>query len=223
MDRQTLRRSWLHRTVLAAALSIAGAAGPSPDVTINRLPRPVARTPGAERVAKALAQMDAQFRKDAADCRATPQHMDFEFQVGARRLLETATIYSVEYTMSYYCGGPHPESGASAVTFDLRTGTPYDLNRAFHVEDEGHLSPAAVPLVTQYWPNKQCESEDFFADTLKTAWVTLGVTRQYLIFYFEVPHAEAVCFKPAQVPLQALSGVADRAELKRLGRPFEGH
>src|SRR6516162_10310700 len=61
------------------------------------------------------------------------------------RALETAMLYSVEVAVSWYCGGAHPDSSATALTFDLRTGASYDLNKVFHV-GVGRIDPAAVPI-----------------------------------------------------------------------------
>jgi hypothetical protein len=91
-------------------------------------------------------------RRDAQDCRAQTKERKadgFDFRVGARRLLETATFYSVEVAKGWYCGGAHPDKNATALTFDFRSGMPYDLNRAFRV-GKGHLAETALPVVLKY-------------------------------------------------------------------------
>src|ERR1700761_3911093 len=126
-------RSWLLAALVVGIFIVAAAAAPTSQTAIDQLPRPTARTAAADKITTVLAGKDAEFRRDAADCRAQAGHHGFEYRVGARRLLESSALYSVEIASSWYCGGAYPDRNATALTFDLRTGTPYDLNRAFHV------------------------------------------------------------------------------------------
>ncbi len=213
--------------LLAAALS-GTAAAPVAQVSIDRMPRLRGRATGAEKVDAALAAIDADNRKRAADCVASAKAFDAgsSFSVGARRLLETKALYSIEIAARWYCGGAYPDGTATALTFDLRTGEPYDLARVFHV-GSGHLAAAALPIVGEFRTAtlqrgkdaadcSQMPAEDV-AQNVRSAEMSLGLTRKYLIFYFGVPHVIAACFPPVQVPLSALSSLTDRAELRRLG------
>ncbi len=217
-------RLGLRWAVLAAAITIPAAAQQS-DIKVDRLPRPAAHTPAAAKIADALAKQEAQIQKDVADCGALDtEHRGIEYHVGARRLLETGTIYSVEIAANWFCGGAYPDSDAYALNFDLRSGEPYDLGRAFHVRT-GDGAEAAAPIVLKHMPKdsqNDCGLDvSTVAQTLQQADLSLGVTSEYLIFYFRgVPHVARACFPPAQVPLTELSSVADRQELQRLGPPF---
>lgn len=213
--------------LFAAALCVPAIAA-APQVRLDRMPRPHSRAPGAVKVDSELAAMDRDYRAQAADCAALAKQSDAGswFHLGARRLLETPTLYSVEVAIARYCGTAYPDREATAVSFDLRTGKRYDLRRAFHVGN-GHLDAAALPVVARFREAtlKQMKdsgdcgqlSRDDVAEALRTADLSLGITRTYLIFYFGVPHAIAACFPPVQVPLSALADLADRAELRRLG------
>jgi hypothetical protein len=213
------KRSCFRKVLLAAVLFIPGSAALAQDIAIDRLPRPAAQTPAANKIAAALAAKDSEFRQQAADCKAQAQRGNAEYRVGARRLLETTMLYSVEAAVSSDCGGAHPDSSATALTFDLQTGISYDLDRVFHV-GSGHLAPAAVPIVSKYLQRMVGGDCGDMADTLQQADLSLGVTRTDLIFYLAVPHAIVACFPPVQVPFAALVSVADQAELQRLGPPF---
>ena len=210
-------RSWFHNVLLAAVLLFSGSAALAQDIAIDRLPRPTAHTPAAAKVAAALAKKDAELRREAADCKAQAQR-NASYRVGARRLLETAMLYSVEVAVSWYCGGAHPDSSATALTFDLRTGASYDLNKVFHV-GTGHLDPAAVPIVSEHL-QRMVGGDCGDIDTLRQADLSLGVTSTFLIFYLGVPHVVIACFPPVQIPFAELSGLADKEELRRLGQPF---
>jgi hypothetical protein len=212
-------RPWLLVAALAGAFTVLTAAAPPSETTIDRLPRPAVQTPAADKVATILARKDAEFRRNASDCRASASPRGFEYRVGARRLLESSTLYSVEIAASWYCGGAYPDSEATALTFDLRTGMPYDLNRAFHV-GSGHLADAALPILANYMkPGGDC-AQFTSKEDLQRADLSLGVTNTYLIFYFAVEHAIAACYPPVQVPFADLVSVADQSELQRLGPPF---
>ena len=128
-------------------------------------------------------------------------------------------LYSVEVAVSWYCGGAHPDSSATALTFDLRTGASYDLNKVFHV-GTGRIDPAAVPIVSEYLQRMVGGDCGDMMDTLRQADLSLGVTSTFLIFYLGVPHVAIACFPPVQVPFAELSGLADKEELRRLGPPF---
>jgi hypothetical protein len=208
--------------LLAALLSgffFAGAGAATSQIAIDRLPRPVSRTAAADKIAAVLAVKDTEFGRAAADCRAQAGHNGFWYQLGARRLLESATLYSVEIAASWYCGGAYPDRNATALTFDLRTGAPYDLSRAFQV-GSGHLANGAVPILLHYLsPTGDC-AQVTSKDDLQRADLSLGVTDTNVIFYFGVEHAIAACYPPVQVPFAALNALADQAELPRLGPPF---
>lgn len=211
------KRSWLLVVALGTAFSAPMAAGAQ--IEIDHLPRPVAKTPAADKIAATLAAKDTEFRRDAADCHAEAGQRGFWYQVGARRLLETSTLYSVEIAANWYCGGAYPDRNATALTFDMQTGMPYDLTRAFHVGND-HLADAVLPILANYMkPGGDC-ADVTSKDDLQRAGVSLGVTKTYLIFYFEVIHAIAACYVPVQVPLAALASVANPPELRRLGPPF---
>lgn len=218
--------------MLAGVLVVGAGLGAPQQLAIDRLPRPMARTPAADKIAAALAQKDAQFQRDAEDCRAQAKESKvdgFDFRVGARRLLETATLYSVEVVKDWYCGGAYPAKNATALTFDFRSGMPYDLNRAFRV-GKGHLAAAALPVVLKHRQDTLRRTKDTgdcgqialdeVMSILRDAELSLGVTSRYVIFYFDVPHAVAACFPPVQVPFAELLSFADRTELQRLGPPL---
>jgi hypothetical protein len=112
---------------------VVAAAAPVTHIAIDQLPRPAARTAAADKIAMALADKDAEFRRAAANCRAEADPHGFEYRVGARRLLESSTLYSVEIAASWDCGGAYPDRNPTALTFDLQSGSPHDLNRIFHV------------------------------------------------------------------------------------------
>jgi hypothetical protein len=212
------KRSWLLALILATAFSAPMAA--MAQVTIDHLPRPVAKTPAADKIAMTLAAKDAEFHRAATDCRrAEAGQRGFEYRVGARRLLETSTLYSVEIAVSWYCGGAHPDRYATALTFDLQTGAPYDLNRIFHI-GSGHLADAAVPIVVKYLKQAGDCAQVTSNDDLQRADLSLGVTDTNLILYFGVEHAIAACYPPVQVRFAALASLADQGELQRLGPPF---
>ncbi len=212
-----------------AAATLAGLLfGSAPGIaaaqaSIDRLPRPVARTAAADKIAAALAQQDAQFRRQAAECQALGKPGGYWFSVGARRLLESASLYSVEAKSDWFCGGAHPDSEVIALTFDMQSGAPYDLTRAFHVANNGHLADAALPMLADYIKKAETCGDTAAKDDLQTADLTLGVTSKYLIFYFSVPHVIAACYPPAQVPFATLASLADKTELQRLGPPFGPH
>jgi hypothetical protein len=192
------------------------------DVKVDRIPRPEAHTPGAAKVADALAREEAQIQQDIAECRTLDQeHRGVEYHVATQRLLETSSIYSVEIAKDWYCGGLYPDSDVYALTFDLHSGTPYDLGRAFHVE----TAAAKAAVIVKHLPDGCDElNEDSIAQTLESAKVSLGATSEELVFYFgDVPHVVEACFQPAHVPFAELSGVANRQELQRLGSPFSPH
>jgi hypothetical protein len=210
------KRSWFRRVLLTAVLFFPGIGALAQDIVIDRLPRPRAQTPAANKIAAALAAKDAEFHQQAADCKAQAPRGNAEYRVGARRLVETPTLYSVEAAVSWYCGGAYPGSSATALTFDLQTGMSYDLNRAFHV-GSGHLASAAVPIVSKYLQRMVGSNCGDMTDTLLQADLSLGVTKTDLIFYLAVPHAIATCFPPIQVPIADLSSIANKAELQRLG------
>src|SRR5215471_5361294 len=120
-------RSWWRIGLLAAGLVPWAAAAPPERAAIDRLPRPLAQTPSAQKIARMLAQKDARFRQDSRDCliqseeakkNSQSAELPFYFRVGARRLLETPTLYSVEVAQSWYCGGPYPGHSATALNFD---------------------------------------------------------------------------------------------------------
>jgi hypothetical protein len=212
--------SWRLLAALAMEMFVVAAvAAPTPQIAIDQLPRPTARTAAADKIATVLADKDAEFRRAATDCRAEAGQHGFEYRVGARRLLESSTLYSVEIAASWDCGGAHPDQNATALTFDLQTGTPYDLNRIFHI-GSGHLADAAVPILMKYLkPVGDCVQVTS-KDDLQRADISLGVTNANLILYFGVEHVIAACYPPVQVPFAALASLADQAELQRLGPPF---
>jgi hypothetical protein len=183
------KRSTLHVILLALFLVGTASAGLAQEIRIDKLPRPVAQTTAANKIAATLAAKDAEFRQQAADCRARAPG-NAEFKVGSRRLVETSTIYSVEAAVSWYCGGAHPDSYATALTFDLKTGMSYDLDRAFHVGKE-HLAPAALPIAMKRLALLKLHDCGDVADSLKQADLSLGVTSTQLIFYLGVPHVVA--------------------------------
>ena len=192
------------------------------DVKLDRLPRPEAQTPAAAKIAEALAEKEAQIRKGIADCRnLDPEHRGIEYHVAAQRLLETSTIYSVEISTDWYCGGAYPDSDVYALTFDLRSGARYDLGRAFQVE----TAESKAAIIVKHLPEGCDElNEDSIAQTLREAKVSLGATGKELILYFsEIPHAVEACFQPVHIPFTELSRVANRQELQRLGPPFISH
>jgi len=125
-------------------------------------------------------------------------------------------LYSVEVAVSWYCGGAHPDSSATALTFDLRTGASY---KVFHV-GVGRIDPAAVPIVSEYLQRMVGGDCGDMINILRQADLSLGVTSTFLIFYLGVPHVVIACFPPVQVPFAELSGLADKEELRRLGQPF---
>ena len=215
-------RTELQALLLTTVVALPAAAQ-QPDIRVDRLPRPTAHSPAATKIGEALAQQDAGIHKEAEDCRQLASDPgQVEYHVGARRLLETSTLYSIEVAKDWYCGGAHPESDAFALTFDLRTGAAYELSKAFHVGTQ-HIDSAVAPIVIKHLPKDCGLDDDSLAQTLRDADLSLGVTKQYLIFYFRgVPRAVAACFPPAQVPLDELSNVADRQELQRVGPPLAG-
>lgn len=211
--------SWLLAALALGMGVISAVAAPTAQIAIDRLPRPTAQTTAAGKIAAVLADKDAEFRRAAADCRAEAGQHGFEYRVGARRLLESSTIYSVEIAASWYCGGAYPDQKATALTFDLQTGASYDLNRLLQV-GSGHLADAAVPILMKYLkPVGDCAQVTSKED-LQRADLSLGVTNTNLILYFGVEHAVAACYPPVQVPFAALASLADQAELQRLGPPF---
>jgi hypothetical protein len=210
---------WLLAALGMRMFVVAAAAAPTSQIAIDQLPRPTARTAAADRIATLLADKEAEFRRGAADCRAEARQHGFEYRVGARRLLESATLYSVEIAASWDCGGAHPDRNATALTFDLQTGIPYDLNRIFHI-GSGHLADAAVPILMKYLkPTGDCVQVTS-KDELERADLSLGVTNTNLILYLGVEHVIAACYPPVQVPFAALASLADQDELQRLGPPF---
>jgi hypothetical protein len=214
-----LMSSWLLAALAMGMLVVAASAAPTSQIAIDQLPRPTARTEATDKIAIALAGKDAEFRRAAADCRAEAGQHGFEYRVGARRLLESSTLYSVEIAASWYCGGAHPDRNATALTFDLRTGSPYDLNRVFRI-GSGHPADAAAPIVIKYLNRAGDCAQVTSKDDLQRADVSLGVTNTNLILYFSVEHAIAACYPPIQVPFAALASLADQGELQRLGPPF---
>lgn len=173
--------SWRLLAALAMEMFVVAAvAAPTPQIAIDQLPRPAARTAAADKIATVLADKDAEFRRAATDCRAEAGQHGFEYRVGARRLLESSTLYSVEIAASWDCGGAHPDQNATALTFDLQTGTPYDLNRIFHI-GSGHLADAAVPILMKYLkPVGDCVQVTS-KDDLQRADISLGVTNANLM------------------------------------------
>jgi hypothetical protein len=105
--------------LVTAVLFVPGSAALAQDIVIDRIPGPTAQTPAANKIAAALAAKDAEFRQQAADCKAQAPRGNAEYRVGTRRLLETFTFYSVEAAVSWYCGGAYLDSSATALTFDL--------------------------------------------------------------------------------------------------------
>jgi hypothetical protein len=218
-ETETAMRPSLLMAIAVGIFVVVAAAAPVSHIAIDQLPRPAARTAAADKIAMALADKDAEFRRAAANCRAEADPRGFEYRVGARRLLESSTLYSVEIAASWYCGGAYPDRNATALTFDLQNGSPYDLNRIFHV-GSSHLVDAAVPIVMNYMkPAGDC-AQVTSRDDLQHADLSLGVTDTNLILYFGVEHAIAACYAPVQVPFAALASLADQAELQRLGPPF---
>ena len=138
-ETETAMRPSLLMAIAVGIFVVVAAAAPVSHIAIDQLPRPAARTAAADKIAMALADKDAEFRRAAANCRAEADPRGFEYRVGARRLLESSTLYSVEIAASWYCGGAYPDRNATALTFDLQNGSPYDLNRIFHV-GSSHLS-----------------------------------------------------------------------------------
>jgi hypothetical protein len=215
----TAVRPWLLMAIAMGIFVVVAAAAPVTHIAIDQLPRPAARTVAADKIAMALADKDAEFRRAAANCRAEADPRGFEYRVGARRLLESSTLYSVEIAASWDCGGAYPDRNPTALTFDLQSGSPHDLNRIFHV-GSSHLVDAAVPIVMNYMKLAGDCAQVTSKDDLQHADLSLGVTDTNLILYFGVEHAIAACYAPVQVPFAALASLADQAELQRLGPPF---
>src|SRR5215471_9657701 len=212
-------QSWLLTALAAGILVSAAAAAPPSQIAIDQLPRPATRTPAADKIVSVLADKDAEFRRAVADCRAEAGQRGFEYRVGARRLLESSTLYSVEIAASRYCGGAYPDRNATALTFDLQTGASYDLSRVFPI-GSGHLADAAVPIVMKYMSRAGDCAQVTAKDDLQRADLSLGVSNSDLILYFGVEHPITACYPPVQVPFAAFASLADHAELQRLGPPF---
>jgi hypothetical protein len=189
------------------------------DVKLDRIPRPEAQTLAAAKIDEALAETEAQVRKNVADCRAlSSERRAFRYHMSAQRLLETSTIYSVEISTDWYCGGAYPDSDVYALTFDLRSGARYDLSRTFQVD----TAESKAAIIANHMPGGCDEMKGGASDQfLRRARVSLGATADALIFYFSsIPHFAQACFQPVRIPFTELSSVANSQELERLGPPF---
>jgi hypothetical protein len=96
---------------------------------IEAFPRLVA-APGdqaAQRINQALARRDAKIREAVKDCHA--QDKAGEWQRSISVSMRGPHYLSLIARDNWNCGGAHPDNGAMALVYDLRTGTPVDWKR----------------------------------------------------------------------------------------------
>jgi hypothetical protein len=93
---------------------------------IGALPRIVEPVDDAERqINAAVARLDAHVRKAAQTCKAEGGVNAF-WDRGVRTPMRGPRFLSYVINDSMSCGGPHPNSGTTAIVYDLTTGAPVD-------------------------------------------------------------------------------------------------
>ena len=93
---------------------------------IDAFPQIVEPVDDAERrINAALKRLDAQVRKAAKSCKAEGG-ANSSWERGVRTAMHGPRFLSFEINDGTYCGGAHPNTGTTAIVYDLVTGTPVD-------------------------------------------------------------------------------------------------
>ena len=216
-------------------LLIAGAAhGADRVVTMKKMPPVVpgveafpeiaAPQDDAERaVNAAVGRLDLKVRAAAKDCKTQAAHAEWQRTVETTMAGPHFVSYEISDEMD--CGGAHPDSGTSAIVYDLTTGKPVDwtkwlppgLTGTVALADEGDgtkmVTLASKRLYALYlagYPKDQdadCkaavkdEGTDSGAPAM-TVW--LDAKGDGLAMIFDLPHAVAACEEVVTIPTAAL-------------------
>jgi hypothetical protein len=198
------------------------------DIDIRLVHFPVAKSPAKGKLVAAVRVMNRKIKADAVECGGF-------YRSRAMVLLDTASVFSVEVSVSEYCGGPYPLDDVEAVVFDAVTGKRYSPQSLYRVGwQEGIDGPVKwrtairnaikrrlVLSAKAIHDGGECSSViqgDKAGDSASAIDAAkLGLGHDGLHVYPEPAHVVQACYKTVVLPYASVRQYLNRAEASRIG------
>jgi hypothetical protein len=136
---------------------------------------------------------------------------DGDFAFSYEPALVTPEFLSVAVNTGGSCGGAHPSTSNTHLTFDRTTGKKADLQLWFNARalepDEGlrPLTPALKALVMKYFPTEAGADADCRGAVAGSDYWDLAIHRRGIAFTPSLPHVAQACTDTAVVPFGELA------------------
>jgi hypothetical protein len=233
---ETLQPYWLncamrsrHLVFIAWAVVMAQAATCfATGIEIRPMPFPVAKSPAKSELFAAVKDLNRKITKDASECGGY-------YRSRATLLLDTASVFSVEVSVSEYCGGPFPVDDVGVVVYDAITGerySPLSLYRVgwqegidgsvkWRADIRDAIKRSLVRGARAMHDGSECSSViqgdngGYSASAIDAA--KLGLGRDGLYVYPEPAHVVQACYKTVVLPYASIRQHLNRPEALRIG------
>ncbi|MFL9913982.1 hypothetical protein PQR75_00955 [Paraburkholderia fungorum] len=197
-------------------------------IDIKPVPFPMAKSPAKSELFAAVKDLNRKLTTDASECGG-------DYRSRAAVLFDTASIFSVEVSVSEYCGGPYPVDDISPVVFDAVTGkrySPLSLYRAgwqggidgpvkWRTDIRNAIKKRLVLSAKTIHDGGECSSViqgDKAGDSASAIDAAkLGLGRGGLYVYPEPAHVVQACYKTVVLPYASVRQYLNRAEASRIG------
>ncbi|MFM0378474.1 hypothetical protein PQQ72_15815 [Paraburkholderia strydomiana] len=197
-------------------------------VDIRPVPFPVAKSRAQHGLVAAVKDLNRKIMADASECGGY-------YWSRAAVSLDTTSIFSVEVSVSGYCGGPYPLADVRPVVFDAITGERYSPLTLYQVGWQQGISGSVkwrtdirdvvkrrlILSAKATHDGGDCSSviENDMAGDSNSAIdaARLGLGRDGLYVYPEPAHVVQVCYKTVVLPYSSVHQYLNRAEASRIG------
>lgn len=122
------------------------------------------------------------------------------WEQSARVDLLTRDVLSIDVTVSYYCGGPHPDEEYRPLTYNLRDGTRFDFRKNADELFLGDAIPSGEvsELYKKHLGTPEADCDSSFIDPQSEFF--LHFAADGLVVNPEVPHYAAACAPEIVIP-----------------------
>jgi hypothetical protein len=158
--------------------------------------------------------------RDRQECNADSGGAEFAWSMDTLALADAHWLV-VRTWAGWYCGGPHPDSTSSAVTFDRRSGNRVDTSGWFGAD--GQVPDALAALVSHRALVARGEEDADPEDSCRGAWeeqrgFEVWPSRGGLTFAAQFSHAMQACSDEVELPMDEVRSFLSPAGLAALLR-----